>query len=327
MPGREIYLAIKLVMDFLCSIYEFTESVLRGFLGLLDALGAFYQWFMNQVCGWLSNIPFFGGIFERICEITTNLVMELAQYPRDVIEWTFERILDLLATFIWVVVYAGMSATWLVHLVTSRWPWFLHFTYPGASNNWKKQCIKIRLVVVRTPSSPGISEMASALSDFESKTREILTQCGIPQDQVIFSRWEFLRPENADGVGFAANFFPIKDGVFSPRTFRWFMCMSSSIFEPTIFLVDKIWNPSRNGETIPVFTNYCLVEKNQLGEDGMSSQFVTLVHELGHLCDIWPHADSAERTMFHQPNDQESHVLTIRERSLIRSSRFVEFVH
>ena len=324
MPGRELYLFIEALIGFLCGIYAITESLLRGFVALLDALGAFFQWFRNQVCGPLSSLPGIGFVFQRICQAVTDASNWVGGFSRDAIEWTFERILDLLAVFIWLVAYTGMSATWLVHQVVSRLFWFLLFYNQGS---WKKQCIKIRLVIVRTATSPGILELASALSNFESKTREALEQCGIPRDQVVFSRWEFEEPENAEGVGFAANFFPIKGGAFSPRTFLWSMCFSSSLFEPTIFFVDRIHDPFLAGQALPVFTNYCLVEKNQIAEGGAPTRFVILVHELGHLCDIWPHAEEIERVMFKAPTDDDSRVFTRAECSFIRSSRFVEFVH
>ena len=81
------------------------------------------------------------------------------------------------------------------------------------------------------------------------------------------------------------------------------------------------------GQALPVFTNYCLVEKNQIDNDDSTTRFVMLVHELGHLCDIWPHVDAVDRVMFRAPTDDDSRIFSRPECSLIRSSRFVELVH
>ena len=229
MPGREVYAFIAAIRQLLCGWYAWTVAFLEGTFGLLDALGGFFLWALDQICGPLSNIPGVGWIFRVICVAVRGAAEWVGGFPRDVIEWPFQRILDLFALFIWAVVYAGMGATWVFHQAFGRLEWFWFFSAQG---NWKKQCIKIKVIVVNSPGTPGlVVEIASTgvATSFESKTREVLEQCGIPRDQVQFGWFGETNPENSEGVGFAMNFFPIiKNGPFlailprADRELMWF---------------------------------------------------------------------------------------------------------
>ena len=114
MPGREVYAFIAAIRQLLCGWYAWTVAFLEGTFGLLDALGGFFLWALDQICGPLSNIPDVGWIFRVICVAVRGAAEWVGGFPRDVIEWPFQRILDLFALFIWAVVYAGMGVAFVV---------------------------------------------------------------------------------------------------------------------------------------------------------------------------------------------------------------------
>lgn len=284
-----------------CILYSWVKRALTAIQEIWNtAFNAIID-VVEEICGTLSDIPLIGGFFNVVCWSTIAVINALGSGGGVILDLSVKLILGILEIIFWITIILTMGVAWIIH-------WFL------ARDFDRKRCvglpehgsrnIKINFVVLmHNENSRNIT--TEQLNEFQERTTTHLEQCGV---QAEFTRTFEIVPGNYTVN--AGRFF-----VLRPGPYMWFTC-KSKMFEPTVFFIDSFSGNAWRGWTNPVATSFCVISKEE-------AKLTTLVHEVGHLCDIWLHSADQARIMYSPVIEGTSVVFTPDECCMIRTSRFI----
>lgn len=262
--------------------------VLTPIIAVLHLLVAVLRHVIETVCGWVtSTIRVVREVTERVCRrlpwplsMLCGWVRRLIEVLETVTEWVCENILKPIVDFIEMVVeyviFLLKWVCWLVDWILFRW---LAFLLCRAGIELRK-CIPVCLTILTDARGrPTITaEQAQRMVD---DSNALLRQCDITL--VVGSIRFDDKPDLIENV-------PTGPGQLFSRAFVWFnrnVCDCCS--GVTVYFIRSLDSGAR-GHAIPG-SNYVLIAVDALVDTA------TLVHEIGHLADLWAHDDEVGNVM------------------------------
>jgi hypothetical protein len=249
----------------------------------------------EEVCGWL-------GPFSFLCDWVCNLV----EVVETITEWVCEEVIETI--FEWVerlvewVIYVLEWVCWVIDWIF-RWLPLLLCRLGLTERRTIRVCVKVLADRRGNPAVP-LADVQTIMEDAD----RLLEQCSI--DVAVVGTDVIIRPEALEGG--TCEFDDIFDADWA-----WFnrtACQESCTV--TVYFVRELdsGDPASdlNGCAIPG-TNWVRVDNDADG--------ATVVHEIGHLADLWEHTDDPDNIMTDQPGGTGDQI-TEHQCCMIRTSRF-----
>lgn len=243
---------------------------------------------MRKVCRWLP------WPLNKLCNWVADLV-EVVQVVWDwVCEEVIKKIIDYIEVFWIYVEYALQWVCWFIDWVLFKWWRLLLCLWTKQAERCIKVCVKVTVDSRGVPVITNDEVLARI-----AKSNEILEQCNL---KLELQSIEFV-DQHIENVSCSAG------GIFSEH-FIWFnreKCFNGDGL--TVFYVDSI-SGSSDGCSIPPSDWIALESGSNVGD---------IVHELGHLSDLFGHHDDPNNVMHASGAGTE---LTKTQCCMIRISKF-----
>lgn len=251
----------------------------------------------EKACGWL-------GPFSFVCD----WVCELVEVVEEVTEWVCREVVERIVRWIEIVFeyvfYVVKWVCWAIDWIIYRW-WAMILCAIGVR---RRKVIRVCVRILNDPEE-GPAATIEEVNDMMAEADEILEQCDIDVviDNVGFVDLpEFMTTTRCDFGGMFSDFWV---------RFNELACSSRTGDRTvTVYVVEDI--QGAGGCAYPG-TDWVIVEGDSSG--------ATVVQEIGHLADIWPHSDDPDNVMSNEPGGSRDQ-LTRGQCCLIRTSRFTTSV-
>ncbi len=291
--------------------------VLTPIVGILRVLVALLRQIVETVCGWVTRtIRVVREVAERVCRrlpwplsVLCGWVRRLIEVLETVTEWICEIVLKTIVEFVELfveyLIFVLKWVCWLVDWVAFRWLAFL-LCRAGIE---LRRCIPLCLTIL-TDDRGRTAITAEQAEQMVRDSNELLRQCNVTL--VVGSIRFVAKPDLIENV-------PTGAGQLFSRAFAWFnrnVCDCCS--GVTVYFIRSLDSGAR-GHAIPG-TNYVLVAVDALVDTA------TLVHEIGHLADLWRHDDEVGNVMS-VFNGSPRTRLRPSQCCLIGSARFARLCH
>lgn len=262
--------------------------VLTPIIFIIRTLIAVVRFITETLCGWVTTtITVIREVAEKICswlpwpldkvcEWGTKLIEVLETITEWICEEVIKRIVDFIEIVFEYLIYVLKWVCWLIDWIAFRWIALL-VCLAGIEI---RKCIPVCLTIL-TDEKGNQTISIDAAKELVTKSNVLLRQCHITLtlgDIRIVEKPDLIRDVPS---GFSAIF---------THAFRWFSknvcdCCSGV----TVYFVATIEGGPR-GLAIPG-SNWILVAVENLIDDA------TIVHEIGHLADLWKHDGDRENVM------------------------------
>ena len=281
-------LVLSVISTIVRTIIEIVRTIVETVCSWVKTVITTVKEVVEKVCTWLP------WPLNKLCEWVTKVI----EVVETVWEWVCEEviltIIDIVEV-IWIYVEYILSwVCWLVDWILFKWLDLL-FCRLGVKG---QRCIKVCVKITNdTNATPVISqEEVTARID---RSNEILEDCNV---RLELESVEFVDHQITD---FDCSF----GGVFT-RHFSWFnrnKCYCCSGL--TVFYIESIAGSS-DGCSIPPSSWIALEAESNTGD---------IVHELGHLCDLFGHHSDPDNVMHETGAGTD---LTDHQCCMIRVSKF-----
>jgi hypothetical protein len=282
------------IVTLVRTLIEIARQIFRTICDLVSSVVAVVKQVVEKVCGWLP------WPLNKLCKWVTKLITVFETVWNWVCHTVIETIFEWIEIIVEYIIYILKWICWLVDWVW-RGPELLLCSLGVKPRKFIGVCVKI---LADDAGNPCIS-VADALAMVRDAST-IFRRCNI--DLVVCGMEILIKPEYLSSVNCAFS------GMFK-RFFTWFSartCGCCSIV--TIYFVKdmvRVVGCSYPGaDWIAVVAN----------TDG-----TTIVHEIGHLSDLWQHTSDPDNIMTDQAGGTHDQ-LTKSQCCMIRTSRFVHFV-
>lgn len=282
------------------------NAILTPIVLIVRTLIAVLRTIVRTVCGWVSSvITVIKTIVEKICkwlpwpfDKLCDWVAKTIEVLETVWDWVcrniLETIVDIIEIFTEYLIYILKWVCWVVDWVI-RFPDLILCWIGIEPRRYITVCVKILADDAGTPAVPlaTVDRWLAEAKTFLEKCDITLVTCGIE----IIRKPELLESTTCKFTG-----------IFS-RFFTWFSynscgCCSSL----TIYVVKTIQN-DKAGCSYPG-TDWLTLDSDADG--------ITIVHEMGHLADMWGHNNDPNNLMHKNAGPQ----ITPRQCCMIRTARF-----
>ena len=254
-----LHLFVQVLRTIVETVCHIVTTVIRTVKEVAQKICGYLPWPLSSLCKWGTKlIEVFETIVETICETILKTIVDL-------IEQIVEYVIFILH---WVC--------WIIDWILFRWLALL-FCRLGFKS---RKCIPVCLTILADAREVQTITVDAAKAMVE-KSNVLLQQCDITL--VVESVKIVQKPDLIDNV-------PTGAGHLFSSAFRWFssnVCYCCS--GVTIYFVGSLDSKAR-GHAIPG-TSYILVAVKDVVDDA------TIVHEIGHLCDLWSHDDEVGNVM------------------------------
>lgn len=291
------------------------HKVLRVIVVLVRTLVRVAREVVRTVCGWItSTITVLREVCENVCswlpwplDKLCELVCKVIEVLETVTKWVCEEVIETI--FEWVervlewIFFVFEWICWAIDWVLFRWISLLLCRLGFRPRRVIHVCVKVVAEDDGTPAVPladvvGIMEDADALLD------------GCEIDLVVIGTDVVVRPDVLEGTTCGiANIFT--------EWWTWFnrtACQEACT--ATVFFVRDLdsGDPTRN-------LNGCAIPGDNWVRVDNDADGATVVHEIGHLADLWGHTDDPDNIMTNQPGGTGDQI-TEHQCCMIRSSRY-----
>lgn len=281
-----LHLFVQVIRNIVETVCRIVTTVIRTVKEVAQKFCGYLPWPLNKLCKWVTKlIEIFETITETICEKILKTIVS---------------VLELLVEY---VIFILHWVCWIVDWIFFRWLALLACRLGLKS----RKCIPVCLVILTDARGKPVIEVDAA-RDMVTKSNALLRQCDVTLE--VGSIKLVQKPDLIHKV-------PTGAGQLFSWAFAWFssnVCYCCS--GVTVYFIASLDSGAR-GHAIPG-SSYVLVAVDAVVDDA------TIVHEIGHLCDLWSHDDQVGNVMS-ITNDQGMPPRTIlREHQccMIGSSRF-----
>lgn len=288
------------------------NAILTPVVLIVRTLIAVARQIVRTICEWVSSlITVVKEVLERVCEWLPwplselcNWVTRLVTVIETVWNWVchdvLETVFDVIEVIVEYVVYVLKWVCWAIDWVI-RLPGLLLCLLGIEPRKYMGVCVKILADTRGTP--------AIALADVQGMMRDaagLLRDCNI--DMVVCSYDIVIKPEYLSAT--ACN----PSEIFS-RYFSWFSSHTCGCCSTvTVYFVQDIKEAA--GCSYPG-ADWVLVDAQGDG--------TVVVHEIGHLADLWAHTADPDNIMTDQPGGTHDEITEF-QCCMLRTSRFVRFL-
>jgi hypothetical protein len=255
---------------------------------ILHLFVAVLRTIVETVCNWVTTtIKIIKEVAQKICSWMPWPISELCKWGTKLIEvfetiteWICENILktivDIIETIVEYIVFILHWVCWIIDWILFRWVALLFCTLGFKT----RKCIPVCLTILSDPREGPVITVERA-NELVAASNVLLRQCDITLE--VGSVRIVEKPDLIRNV-------PTSAGHLFSRAFVWFSrnvcdCCSGV----TIYFIRTLDSGAR-GHAIPG-TSYILVAVDALVDDA------TIVHEIGHLADLWAHDDQVGNVM------------------------------
>ena len=264
------------------------NAVLTPSVMIAHLIVAILRTIVETVCSWVTTtITVIEEVAAKVCswlpwplDKICNWVRKLIEVVKTIVEWVCENVLKTIVDFIELVVeyviFVLHWVCWIVDWILFRWLALL-LCVLGVE---LKKCIPVCLTILSDPRSGPVITVEKAKELVEASNK-LLSQCRITLE--VGSIRIVDKPDLINNV-------PTGAGQIFNWAFAWFSrnvcdCCSGV----TIYFIRTLDSGAR-GHSIPG-TSYILVAVDALVDDA------TIVHEIGHLADLWAHDSEVGNVM------------------------------
>lgn len=254
-----LHLFVKFIRILVETVCNVVTSFIKTFRQVAEKICGYLPWPLSSLCKWGTKlIEVIEKVVETICE---DILKKIVTF----IELLVEYVIFILH---WVC--------WVVDWILFRWLALL-FCQLGFET---RKCIPVCLTILADAEGKQTIEVAAAL-DMVAKSNVLLRSCDLTlevESVRIIRKGELI------------NNVPTSAGHLFSFAFGWFssnVCYCCSGI--TIYFISTLDNGAR-GHAVPG-TSYILVAVEKIVDDA------TIVHEIGHLCDLWGHDDQVGNVM------------------------------
>jgi hypothetical protein len=267
---------------------------------------------VRTVCEWVSSvITVVKEVLERVCEWLPWPLSELCSWVRRLVTvvetvWNWvchdvlETIIDVIEVFFEYVIYVLKWVCWAIDWVI-RLPGLLLCLLGIEPRKYMGVCVKLL--------ADGRGNPAVSLADAQGMMRDaasLLRRCNI--DLVVCSYEVVVKPE------YLSSTVCTLSGMFQ-RFFSWFSSNTCGCCSTvTVYFVQDI--KEAQGCSYPG-TDWILVDAKGDG--------TVVVHEIGHLADLWSHTSDPDNIMTNTPGGTHDQITDF-QCCMLRTSRFARFL-
>lgn len=288
------------------------NAILTPVVIFVRTLIAIARQIVRTVCEWVSSvITVVKEVVERVCEWLPWPLSELCRWVTRLITvvetvWNWvchevlETVFDVIEVIVEYVVYVLKWVCWVIDWVI-RVPGLLLCLLGIEPRKYIGVCVKILADNRGRPAIP-LADVQAMMRDAAS----VMRQCNI--NMVVCSYDVLIKPEYLSST-------KCKPSEIFSRYFSWFSSHTCGCCSTvTVYFVQDIEEAA--GCSYPG-TDWVLVDAQGDG--------TTVVHEIGHLADLWAHTSDPDNIMTNQPGGTHDQITEF-QCCMIRTSRFARFL-
>lgn len=254
-----LHLVVTIIRTIVETICNIVTTTITTIKEIAQKICGYLPWPLNKLCKWGTKL------IEVIETVTKTICEDILKTIIDVVELVVEYVIFILHWVCWIIDWIFFR--WLALLVCRL----------GFSS---RKCIPVCLTILADDRGNQTIDIAAA-RDMVEKSNGLLKQCDITLE--IESVKVVHKPDLINQV-------PTGAGHVFNWAFGWFsknVCFCCS--GVTIYFVATLDSGAR-GHAVPG-TSYILVAVDAVVDDA------TIVHEIGHLSDLWSHDDEVGNVM------------------------------